>query len=38
MANPKVKNIITLHDLYACGKGDVILSILIDAKAFFDYD
>ncbi len=38
MANPKDKKVITLKDLYDCGKGDVILGILIDAKAFFDYD
>lgn len=38
MANPKNPMFISLYDLYECGQGDVILSILIDAKAFFDYD
>lgn len=38
MANAKNKKIITLHDLYKSGQGDIILSILVDAKAFFDYD
>lgn len=38
MANPKERKVISLHDLYSCGQGDIILSILIDAKAFFDYD
>lgn len=29
---------ITLQDLISCGVGDVIVSMLIDAKAFYDYD
>lgn len=29
---------ITLTDLVKCGQGDIIVSMLIDAKAFFDYD
>lgn len=29
---------ITLNDLVKCGQGDIIVSMLIDAKAFFDYD
>ncbi len=38
MANPENPKIISLYDLYRCGNGEVILGILIDAKAFFDYD
>ena len=38
MAKPKVPMAITLEDLIECGQGDVIISILVDAKAFFDYD
>lgn len=38
MTNPKDPQFITLYDLYACGQGDLILNIMIDAKAFFDYD
>ena len=38
MAKPEVPNAITLNDLINCGQGDVIVSILTDAKAFFDYD
>jgi serine/threonine-protein phosphatase 2A regulatory subunit B'' len=29
---------ITLNDLVKCQQGDIIISILIDAKAFYDYD
>jgi serine/threonine-protein phosphatase 2A regulatory subunit B'' len=29
---------ITLADLIKCQQGDTIVSMLIDAKAFFDYD
>ena len=29
---------ITLNDLVKCGQGDIIVSMLIDAQAFFDYD
>jgi serine/threonine-protein phosphatase 2A regulatory subunit B'' len=29
---------ITLQDLIKCGQGDIIVSMLIDAKAFYDYD
>ncbi len=29
---------ITLNDLIKCQQGDIIVSMLIDAKAFFDYD
>lgn len=38
MAKPETPMAITLEDLINCGQGDVIVSILIDAKAFFDYD
>ena len=38
MANPKNPKIITLQDLLKCGQGDTVLSIMVDAKAFFDYD
>ncbi len=29
---------IGLNDLIKCQQGDTIVSMLIDAKAFFDYD
>ena len=38
MAKPKLPNAITLEDLLNCGVGDVITSMLIDAKAFYEYD
>jgi hypothetical protein len=38
MAKPQTPMAITLEDLVNCGQGDVIISILIDAKAFYDYD
>lgn len=38
MASPKHPLFITLYDLYACGQGDLILGIMVDAKAFFEYD
>ena len=38
MAKPEIEKAITLEDLINCGQGDIIVSILIDAKAFFDYD
>jgi serine/threonine-protein phosphatase 2A regulatory subunit B'' len=38
MAKPQTPMGITLNDLVNCGQGDVIVSILTDAKAFFDYD
>ena len=38
MAKPEIQNQITLADLINCGQGDTIVSILTDAKAFFDYD
>ncbi len=38
MAKPELEYAIQLKDLQACGVGDVIISMLIDAKAFYDYD
>ena len=38
MAKPSVPHAITLQDLINCGVGDVITSMLTDAKAFYDYD
>lgn len=38
MAKPELPKAITLNDLIKCGQGDVVVSMLIDAKAFFDYD
>ncbi len=38
MAKPKLPYCITLEDLLNCGVGEVIVSMLIDAKAFYDYD
>ena len=29
---------ITLEDLIACGQGDIIVGMLIDARAFYEYD
>jgi len=38
MAKPQVPHAITLLDMISCGQGDIIVSMLIDAKAFYDYD
>jgi serine/threonine-protein phosphatase 2A regulatory subunit B'' len=38
MAKPRVPYALTLQDLIDCGVGDIIVSIMIDAKAFFMYD
>ena len=38
MAKPAVPMGITLQDLISCGVGDIIVSMLIDAKAFYEYD
>lgn len=35
MAKPKMPNHITLQDIISCGQGEVIISNMIDAKAFF---
>jgi len=38
MAKPKAPKAITLQDLINCGQGDIVVSMLTDAKAFYDYD
>lgn len=38
MAKPETPKALTLNDLVKCGQGDVIVGMMIDAKAFFDYD
>ncbi|CAG9317451.1 PPP2R3C_2 [Blepharisma stoltei] len=38
MAKPKCLYAITLEDLIKCGVGDTIVSILSDARAFYEYD
>ncbi|CAD8064693.1 unnamed protein product [Paramecium sonneborni] len=38
MAKPAMSTAITLTDLQNCGQGDIIISMLIDAKAFYEYD
>ena len=38
MAKPGVPYAITLEDLINCGQGDTIAAMLIDAKAFYEYD
>jgi serine/threonine-protein phosphatase 2A regulatory subunit B'' len=38
MAKPELPMVITLNDLVKCGEGCIIVSMLIDAKAFFYYD
>lgn len=38
MAKPQLPYCITLQDLISCGVGDVIVSILTDALAFYNYD
>ena len=38
MAKPKVLYAITLEDLISCGQGDIIVGMLIDARAFYEYD
>jgi serine/threonine-protein phosphatase 2A regulatory subunit B'' len=38
MAKPELPYCITMQDLVNCGVGDVIVSMLTDAKAFYDYD
>jgi hypothetical protein len=38
MAKPGTPFAITLQDLLNCGQGDIIISMLIDAKAFYEYD
>lgn len=38
MAKPAQPYAITLQDLLNCGVGDIIISMLIDAKEFYNYD
>ena len=38
MSKSKVPFAITLEDLIACGQGDIIVGMLIDARAFYEYD
>lgn len=38
MVKPKTPGIITLDDLIECGQGGTVLSMLIDAAAFWRYD
>ena len=38
MCKPKTPYAITLQDLINSGQGDVIVGMLTDAKAFYDYD
>lgn len=38
MAKPNLPTAITLNDLQNCGQGDIIISMLTDAKAFYEYD
>lgn len=38
MAKPQLPLCITLQDLINCGVGDIIVSMLTDAKAFYEYD
>lgn len=38
MAKPKCQYAITLEDIINCGVGDTIVSMLSDARAFYEYD
>ena len=38
MAKPKYPMPLTLEDLINCGQGNIIVSMLIVVKAFYDYD
>ena len=38
MAKPATPMCITLQDLINCGVGDIIVAMLTDAKAFYEYD
>ena len=38
MAKPASPHIFTLQDLVKCGFGHIVVPLLIDAKAFYDYD
>lgn len=38
MAKPTHPYALTLEDIIRCGRGDIIVSIMTDAKACYDYD
>ena len=38
MINPKNSNYITLQDVLKSSYSDIVLSLLIDAKAFYQHD
>ena len=38
MVKPKMPEAITLEDLENSGQADIIITMLIDAKGFYDYD
>lgn len=38
MAKPKCPYAVTLEDLINCGQGDTITAMLVDARAFYEYD
>jgi serine/threonine-protein phosphatase 2A regulatory subunit B'' len=38
MSKPELPYCITFNDLIKCGRGDIIVSILTDAKACYEYD
>ena len=38
MAKPASTHCITFQDLVKCGVGHIVVSMLIDAKAFYEYD
>jgi len=38
MARPKTRGIITLEDLHKCGRGHIVLKMLIDAAFFWRYE
>ena len=38
MVKPASQYAITLQDLLNCGIGDIVVSILTDANAFYNYD
>jgi len=38
MVKPKESSFFTYDELKKSGSGDVIVTMLIDAKGFFDYD
>jgi serine/threonine-protein phosphatase 2A regulatory subunit B'' len=38
MAKPVHPYALTFEDIRTCGSGDIIIAMLIDAKAFYEYD